>query len=346
MSELGASVPGTVGLSITKLVAAEIKDVWPTEPQHFTPWLLENAGELSDVLGLQIELDDREHKVGTFSLDLIGRVSGSEQVVIVENQYGETDHRHLGQIMTYAGGTEPAVIIWIAERFREEHRAALDWLNQNTHPDVRFFGVRLGAVRMVGAPQNLVAPRLELVCKPNDWEKLAKLEVVTGGSAESGGLTPVNALYKQFWEKFAELAKERGWTNATPPAQNWWSMPSGTSSISWGVSYSNFGCRSELYFGAPDPQVNHYRLSLLEQKHAEFVAAFGDGSVVFDHLPGKVATRVDVRLDGPKISNTDEWDDVLAWMVDTQERLRLAVSTVGGIPTAVPPLGWQYDTHD
>ena len=42
---------------------------------------------LSEVLGVQVKLEEREHRVGNFALDLKGRVVGSDQIVIVENQY-------------------------------------------------------------------------------------------------------------------------------------------------------------------------------------------------------------------------------------------------------------------
>lgn len=324
-----------MAITISHLEAVDIHQAWPTEAGHFTPWLLENAGELSDILGVQVQLEAKEHKVGTFRLDLIGTVAGSDQKVIVENQYGQTDHQHLGQILTYAGGTEPAIVVWIAEDFREEHRAALDWLNANTVPQVRFFGVQLGVVRMNGAPDDLVAPRLELVCKPNDWEKFAKLEFAAESTAD-GGLTPLSALYKGFWEQFAVEAKKRSWTTGSPPAQSWWTMPSGTSYISWVASYTSFGCRSELYFEHPDTGVNAHRLACLLKHEEELQEAFGEGDLIFDPLPKNKAARLEVRCEGPKVVEEESWPGVIAWMVDTQERLRMAVQAVGGIPTELP----------
>lgn len=321
---------------VSSLVPVDIRAVWPTEPQHFTPWLLANSAHLSDVLGLQIELEHREYSVGAFSLDLYGTVVGSDHRVIVENQFGQTDHTHLGQILTYAGGTEPSVIIWIAETFREEHRAALDWLNQNTPTDIRFFGITLGAVRMDGASAQLVAPRLDLVCKPNDWEKLARQEAAAGGVA---GVTPKNALYKLFWTRFEDEAKARGWTNGTAPAANWWTLSS-TGGLAWSVSYRQGGCRSELYIDTGDKWLNKYYLFQLESRREAIAAAFGEGEVIFDYLPANRASRVDLRLDGPVIGDEESWDEVLAWMVDTQARLRKAIEVTGGLPTGTPPEGW------
>jgi hypothetical protein len=124
-------------VNLTRLKPVLVATVWPTEAQHFTPWLLENGDLLSEVLGMDIELQSREYKVGKFSLDIIGREVATGSPVIIENQYGPTDHSHLGQILTYAGGTKPATVVWVAEEFREEHRAALEWLNTHTDPTVR-----------------------------------------------------------------------------------------------------------------------------------------------------------------------------------------------------------------
>src|SRR3954447_1511934 len=253
-AELTEAKPPLVSLTRMKLVP--ITTVWPTEPHHFTPWLLKNGDLLSEVLGIDVELDAREYRVGKFSLDIIGREIASDTPVIIENQFGPTDHGHLGQILTYAGGTKPSTIIWIAEQFREEHRAALDWLNTHTEPGIRFFGIQLAAVTLDGAPAGLIAPSLDLVVKPNDWEKVASALT----SAAASGTSPIQELYREFWTIVQPRAKQRGWTNAAAPPQNWWSMPAGVTGVSWGISYAQFGCRSELYFGDPDPEVNLARL--------------------------------------------------------------------------------------
>lgn len=323
-------------MQISKLVPVDIRQVWPTEPHHFTPWLLENSAALSDVLGVQVKLDEREHRVGNFALDLKGRVVGSDQIVIVENQFGSTDHTHLGQIMTYAGGTDPAVVVWVAEIFREEHRAALDWLNTNTNTDIKFFGISLGAVRMEGADQDLVAPRLELVCAPNDWEKLARQDAVAGAA----GATPRNELYKRFWTKFGEVARTRGWTSGTAPAANWWSLSTTTPGHTWSVSYMIGGCRSELYIDTGDKRRNEYLLALLQEREPQLSERVGPEELRFEYLPDKRACRLEMRRVGPVITDEEQWDDVLAWLVETQERLRAAVQVTGGLPTGEPPADW------
>ncbi len=147
------------------------RDVWPHEAHSFTPWLLNNVDVLSDLLGMDLALEVAEHPVGGFSLDLMGRDETTGEVVIVENQLETSDHGHLGQILTYAAGTDPTTIVWVAASFRAEHRAAIDWLNARTDENTRFFGVELGVVRI---GQSDPAPSFRLVAQPNDWEKTVR----------------------------------------------------------------------------------------------------------------------------------------------------------------------------
>ena len=331
-NELASNAPSPAEpplVSLTRIQHLSITSVWPTEPHHFTPWLLANSELLSEVLGMDVELEFREHKVGKFSLDIIGREVATGQPVIVENQFGPTDHQHLGQIMTYAGGTKPATVVWVAEQFREEHRAALDWLNAHTDPTVRFFGVQLGAATLFGAPPGLIAPMLELTVKPNDWEKIAH-----AATAGASGPTPTQELYRAFWLQFQPFAKERGWTSAAPPAANWWNLPTGVSNVIWGVSFAKFGCRSEIYFGHPDPSVNLARWQALKDKEELITGTFG-GDLIFDDLPNNKGCRIETRLQGPRIGDQNQWPALIEWFVDTQERLRKSIALAGGVPTDV-----------
>ena len=74
----------------------------------------------------------------------------------------------LGQLMTYAAGLNTVTIVWIARRFIEEHRAALDWLNQITDEDFNFFGLE---VELWKIGDSLAAPKFNLVSKPNNRSK-------------------------------------------------------------------------------------------------------------------------------------------------------------------------------
>ena len=71
------------------------RKIWPNEASDFTPWLAANIGVLSKALGLDIEVTQTEAPVGAFSLDILGKVSGTDDIVIIENQLAQTDHGHL-----------------------------------------------------------------------------------------------------------------------------------------------------------------------------------------------------------------------------------------------------------
>jgi hypothetical protein len=168
----------TMTNALGRLEPVDPREVWPSEAHDFTPWLLGNAQALSEAVGMDLTLEAAEHPIGGFSLDLIGVDTATGDRVIVENQLEASDHTHLGQILTYAGGTSPANVLWLATFFREEHRAALEWLNERTDENTRFFAVRIQVVR-IGVSQP--APLFTLVVQPNDWGKKVRANAGTHG---------------------------------------------------------------------------------------------------------------------------------------------------------------------
>ena len=137
-----------MSVELGRLEHVDPRSVWVHEAHDFTPWLLANADRLSEALGIDLELEAAEHAVGGYSLDLVGRDITNDAVLIVENQLATTDHSHLGQVLTYAAGTGASTIVWIATAFREEHRQALDWLNESTGDEAHFFGIELQLVKI------------------------------------------------------------------------------------------------------------------------------------------------------------------------------------------------------
>ena len=137
-----------------KLEKVDLRTVWTNEAADFTPWLAEegNLERLADIIGLDLELEATEKSVGPFSADILCKDTVNDQWVLVENQLERTDHRHLGQLLTYAAGLNAVTVVWIAERFTEEHRAALDWLNEITGEGTDFFGLEIELWRIGKSP--------------------------------------------------------------------------------------------------------------------------------------------------------------------------------------------------
>lgn len=173
----------------------DLRSVWRDEAKDFTPWLAddENIGILSDALGLDLAVEERESSVGSFSADILATDIQSGGTVVIENQLEETDHRHLGQIITYASGKGASVVVWIVKRAREEHRSAVEWLNEHTDDGLSFFLCELKLYR-IGASD--MAPMFDVVERPNGWAREQHR------AAKSFSATQQER--KKWWEAFNE----------------------------------------------------------------------------------------------------------------------------------------------
>lgn len=146
-----------------------LRSVWPHEANDFTPWLSSNIDLLSGALGIDdIEVLGLEEPVGSFSLDILGREAGTGRIVIVENQLEPSDHRHLGQVLTYAAGLDAKIVVWVSPEIRDEHREAVHWLNAQTGDEVGFFAVQVELWRIGDSP---LAPRFNVVAEPSEFQK-------------------------------------------------------------------------------------------------------------------------------------------------------------------------------
>ena len=130
----------------------QLRDIWPHEARDFTPWLAENLVFLAEALGMDLELEATEKRVGDFRADIVCRNKTDNSCVVIENQLEKSNHQHLGKILTYAAGLEAATIIWITEKFRPEHRGVLNWLNKNTSAALQFFGVEIAIIQIADSP--------------------------------------------------------------------------------------------------------------------------------------------------------------------------------------------------
>ena len=168
----------------------EIKDlrtVWPHEALDFTPWLSQddNISLLADAIGLDIAVDETESSVGDFNVDIFASETGTDRKIIIENQLEDTNHDHLGKLITYASGKSADVIVWVVKHAREEHKAAIEWLNNHTDEKIGFFLCEIKLYR-IGTSEPAV--KFEVIEKPNDWTKEVK-RVSPQTKLSSGNMT-------------------------------------------------------------------------------------------------------------------------------------------------------------
>lgn len=319
-----AQAPGEASLG--HLQQIDPRTVWKHEAHDFTPWLHDNADRLAEALGIELELSEAEHPVGAFSLDLIGRDLSHDKPLIVENQLAASDHGHLGQLLTYAAGTGAATIVWIATQIRDEHRQALDWLNEQTGEDTHFFGVELELVKI---GDSLPAPLFNVVVLPNDWQKSVK---AAASAASSGG--GKSLLYAAFWQKFLErLQAERPtWSKAKQSNHNSWfpmsaGLPPGcmvTASFAAGGKL-----RNELYIDRATPEECKAVFDHIAEQKDAVEAAFG-GPLSWERLDHRKASRIADYSEGD-VAHVENHDIYLAWFLDSGDRLRKAMAMVGAL---------------
>lgn len=324
---LGSSAPAS-SPTLGRLAVVPARSVWPHEAHDFTPWLLDNVDVLSDLLGMDLILERAEHPVGDFSLDLIGKDERTDEVVIVENQLEVSDHTHLGQIITYAAGTDSTTIVWVTTGFRSEHRAAIDWLNSRTDENTRVFGVVIKVVRI---GESAPAPAFELVAQPNDWEK----EVRRSALSSNGEVSERTQAYRRFWELVLGRIHDegRGWARGRTTSSPYCDTNSGTPGTTYSMGWRRGeGLVVQIYFNDSDGAENERRFDYLADRRDALEAALG-ASLLWDRMDGRKGARI-ALLSGvfEDVADADRWSEASDWLIQTQERLRAAVAAVGGLP--------------
>ena len=176
-----------------------MRTIWNNEERDFSLWLAQEKGlaKLSEVIGVDIVLIERESRVGGFSADLYAEVEGSEDKVIIENQLEDTNHDHLGKIITYASGKDAKYVIWIVKRARPEHRQAIEWLNAHTDEGVNFFLLEIELWRI---GDSLPAPKFNVVALPNDWVREER--------RSTSEITERGKMCLDYWEAFNKYVSQ------------------------------------------------------------------------------------------------------------------------------------------
>ena len=187
-------------IKLSKITKVDLRSCWQNEASDFTPWLAseENLTLLADALGMnELEVVAQEEHVGPFRADILCIDPGTDKYVLIENQLEKTDHNHLGQRLTYAAGLDAVTIIWIAEHFTEEHRAAIDWLNHITDKEFNFFGVEIELIKIGDSP---AAPMFNVIAKPNGWSK----DVKSSSQKSNEGRSEGEVFKYDFWSAFVD----------------------------------------------------------------------------------------------------------------------------------------------
>ncbi len=290
------------------------RTIWAHEAHDFTPWLAHNLSKLGDAVGLELELVEREADVGGFSLDLLAKDLGRNANVIIENQLATTDHDHLGKIITYASGFDADVILWLSTEIREEHRQALDWLNQRTDSNTDFFGIVVEIIRIGNSRPAL---QFRVAVSPNEWQKSKKKQSTAASSEKS-------ELYRTYFQDLLDELRTKHHFTAARKAQpqNWYSFSSGDNRFKYSHSFTNGNrVRCEIYIDCGDAGNNKEYFKRLLDNRESIESDFG-GPLAWEPLEDRRASRIAIYRSGSIEDSTEALQEIHDWAVKNLLRLK------------------------
>lgn len=292
--------------TLANIEQVDLREVWPSEPSDFTPWLADNISALGTALGLELEMRQLEAEVGGYSLDILASDLNRDRPVVIENQLEATDHDHLGKLLTYAAGFDANVVVWLTREFRDEHRQALDWLNQRTGEDTLFFGV---VVELWKIDNSRPAPHFNLVAAPNDWRKES--------ASPPPKLSEKGERYRAFFQTLIDTLRERHQFTKGRRAQpqNWYTFVSGDRRFRYGANFTAAGhARVEVYIDSGDASENRGLFDALESEKAKIEAELGH-ALDWQPLEGRQACRIATDRPGTINDSDTDLDEIRGWMV-------------------------------
>jgi hypothetical protein len=331
-------------LMLGRLERLDPRAAWDNEATDFTPWLAqtENVRLLADTLGVDLEVEATERQVGPFRADILCRdvyASTDEQVhwVLIENQLEPTDHKHLGQLLTYAAGLDAVTIVWIAPVFTDEHRAALDWLNRVTDSSCRFFGLEIELWRIGDSP---AAPKFNVVSKPNDWTR----SVAEGSRGVKSPAATLRQYVRDYWSTLVRRLEEEHSTlrprrTTTKP---WLVLETGLEgcTLSADILEAKNAITADLVLMGDDRRVIRQRLQD-EWGEIEADPRLSESTEPLVLRPAeqpKGQAHCGYTLGDLDPRDTGDWGRQHAWLQDRLERLeRALVPRVSEILSTLPP---------
>lgn len=294
----------------------DLRSVWPHEANDFTKWLAQeaNLAELGNNIGIDIDLEERESSVGSFNVDIYAVESGTGRRIIIENQLEDTNHDHLGKLITYASGKGAEVIVWIVKRARDEHRQAIEWLNRHTDSNIGFFLVE---IELWQIDDSLLAPKFNVVEKPNDWAKTMKVVE---------GLNSTEMLKLNFWQFFNDTMSQNAefckyFNLRKPQPHHWYDLSIGTSSyfISLNINTQKKKVDAGIYIPNDKELFHKFKACKID-----FEKSFGCDVEFRD--TGK-ASRILIAK-SINVKDSSKWLEISNWLFDRAKIFKTIASNI------------------
>ncbi len=298
-------------ISLGKLVKCDdLRSVWKNEAYDFTIWLAEeeNLNLLGETLGVEIELINTEEPAGAFSIDILAKEVATNRKIIIENQLEKTNHDHLGKIITYASAKQAEIIVWVVKEARDEHRQAIEWLNEKTDEEIEFYLLEIELWRIGNSD---IAPKFSIISAPNGWMKANK-------SVEKGS-DPNNSLKLEYWEKFCEYSDANYQfiksNRLKYGSRNWLDVKAGTKlcSICLAISIQKKRIRAAIYCSKKTGFIDIYK-----SNEDEINSGFDEKLYI---TQGKKDATINI-VESADITDRSDWERQFKWLCDTCMKLK------------------------
>jgi len=302
---------------LDRLKKISLKEIWDNEAQDFTPWLAEekNLELLSETIRTPLELEAQEKDVGPFRADILCKNTEDDSWVLIENQIDKTDHKHLGQLLTYASGLQAVTIVWIASKFTEEHRAALDWLNKITDDDFRFFGLEIELWTIGNSP---AAPKFNIVSKPNNWSKTISQ---AAKNISEGIESETKAMQYRYWQGLIDYLENNGSKLRTqdPRPRHWQTFAVGRSHFYIDATVNTRDSRLGIGLKIADKNhaKNFYNLLVLDKEEIE---AEMQEKLEWRELPDNTKSEIILFKNNVNLSDDKDWNAQYGWFKTNIEK--------------------------
>lgn len=303
-------------LGILKIITPRKK--WNHEERDFTPWLAEHIDELSKAVGVELEVENTEVACGPYSADILAKDTGTGKFVVIENQLEKTNHDHLGKAITYASVLDASTVIWIATDFTEEHKKALDWLNDHTNDEISCYGVQLELWQI---DESKPALKFNIISKPN----LAVRQAARSMAVDE--LSDRRKFQYDFWMKFKnKLDKTKKIPSLqTPRPQYWFDVSLGKS----GINISNLCNTDENSVGIRiyiSNKIANTMLPYLESRKEEIESILGE-SLSWNPNPD-TRDKIISLLHMTDFSKPEKVDEAIDWLIAKTIKFREVFSKI------------------
>ena len=300
-------------MKLGKLQEIDIREVWTHEQYDFSKWLSaeDNIQELGNVLNLSLSDIETEKFVGSYRCDILCRDEITGRVVLIENQLEQTNHDHLGKILTYASGLDASVVVWVVASARDEHASAIEWLNKHTDDSISFFLLEIHAYRIGNSEP---APQFKIIEQPNDFAKTVKR------IAQDKSVNESQSRRLEFWTQFNDILEQRGkpFNKRKATTDHWYSVAVGSSECQISIDLVNKDHKIRVGLWISD---NKERFDYMHQHKEEIEVAMGF-PLFWQRLDNKKSSLICTYIKGLDFKAQDNYPELMNEAIDLVVKMR------------------------